>query len=264
MRATSLLIQGFRDDAPGKSRPDPGATSLAGLAADAPDRPLFYWLRLSQFEGPLVRGLGEISMHKVARYFATISVMVLAAASLSACKEAPQKSVAVSQQGQPFVPDAGIKDIMADMIDPAADFLWESVSTDIDGKRVLEKRPSSPAEWAQVRRQAIILAESANLLMIEGRKVAKEDEPLDDSGVDGNLSAGEAEKKISERRAEFISNAQALHYAGQAFVAAADSKDPKAMIDAGDTLDQVCEKCHLTFWYPGQKIPDFPVRRQHQ
>jgi hypothetical protein len=23
-------------------------------------------------------------------------------------------------------------------------------------------------------------------------------------------------------------------------------------------MDQVCEGCHLQFWYPGQKIPLFP------
>lgn len=193
------------------------------------------------------------------KYLVVIGIAALVAASLSGCGKAPKKPEQVVHQQQPFIPDAGIKDIMADMIDPAADFLWDSVSNDIDAHRVLEKRPSTPAQWAQVRRQAIILAESANLLMVEGRKVAKEDERLDDSGVSGNLSADEAEKKIAEKRSEFISNAQALHFAGQAFVAAADAKDPKAMIDAGDTLDQVCEKCHLTFWYPGQKIPAFPA-----
>jgi hypothetical protein len=28
--------------------------------------------------------------------------------------------------------------------------------------------------------------------------------------------------------------------------------------NAGDTMDQVCEGCHLQFWYPGQNIPQFP------
>ena len=27
---------------------------------------------------------------------------------------------------------------------------------------------------------------------------------------------------------------------------------------AGETLDSVCESCHLKFWYPGEKIPVLP------
>jgi exoribonuclease II len=41
-------------------------------------------------------------------------------------------------------------------------------------------------------------------------------------------------------------------------LAAAQSRNPQAIIDAGDTMDQVCEGCHLKFWYPGQQIPLFP------
>jgi hypothetical protein len=36
-------------------------------------------------------------------------------------------------------------------------------------------------------------------------------------------------------------------------VAAADARNVQALFDAGNTLDQVCEGCHLKFWYPPQK-----------
>jgi hypothetical protein len=39
---------------------------------------------------------------------------------------------------------------------------------------------------------------------------------------------------------------------------AVEAKDTDAMMEAGATMDQVCEGCHLKFWYPGQKIPRFP------
>jgi hypothetical protein len=29
-------------------------------------------------------------------------------------------------------------------------------------------------------------------------------------------------------------------------------------MNAGAALDEVCESCHLKFWYPGQHIPPFP------
>ena len=57
-----------------------------------------------------------------------------------------------------------------------------------------------------------------------------------------------------------IAFAQALRDVGASMLAAADAKNPQGLIDAGDTMDQVCEGCHLKFWYPGQKIPAFPAQ----
>jgi hypothetical protein len=156
-------------------------------------------------------------------------------------------------QPSPFEPSAGIQDIMAYMIDPAADFLWDSVSTTVNEQGTQEKQPRTDAEWNEVRRNAIIVAESANLLMIEGRHVAKEGKQLEDHGTPGNLTAAEAELAIAADRAGYVSFAQALHEVGESMVAAADARDVQALFDAGNTLDQVCEGCHLKFWYPPQK-----------
>ena len=147
---------------------------------------------------------------------------------------------------------------MAGMIDPAADFLWESVSTTVSGKETVEKHPQTDEEWGEVRRQAIILAEGANLIMMDGRHVVKEGGALEDHGTPGNLTAAESEQAIAKNRGSFLAFAQALRDVGASMLAAADAKNPQGLIDAGDTMDQVCEGCHLKFWYPGQKIPLFP------
>ena len=155
-------------------------------------------------------------------------------------------------------PTAGIQDIMAYMIDPAADFLWESVSTSVTSAGTEEKQPRTDAEWNEVRKQAIILAEASNLIRMTGRHVAREGRQLEDHGTEGNLTAAESEQAIAADRATFESFAQALHDVGQWMLKAADDKNPQGILDAGDTMDQVCEGCHLKFWYPGQKIPLFP------
>lgn len=158
----------------------------------------------------------------------------------------------------PLKPIAGVQDVMAGMIDPAADFLWASVSTTVEHDKTVEKQPRTDEEWAEVRRQAIILAEGANLIMMDGRHVVKEGTRLEDHGTPGNLTAEESEKAIAANRAAYIAFAQALRDVGAQMLAAADAKNPQGLIDAGDTMDQVCESCHLEFWYPGQKIPQFP------
>jgi hypothetical protein len=177
-----------------------------------------------------------------------------------------QESTVTAQSGQsaatpaasPLRPIAGVQDVMAVMIDPAADFLWESVSTTVTAGKTVEKQPRTDEEWAEVRRQAIILAEGANLLMMEGRHVVKEGAHLEDHGTPGNLTAEESEKAIAANRGSYIAFAQALRDVGVAMLGAADTRNPQGLVDAGDTMDQVCEGCHLQFWYPGQKIPPFP------
>jgi hypothetical protein len=178
-----------------------------------------------------------------------------------------QESAPAAQSGEaatpppapsPLKPIAGVQDVMAAMIDPAADFLWESVSTTVTKGKTVDKQPRTDQEWAEVRRQAIILTEGANLLMMDNRHVVKEGSHLEDHGTPGNLTAAESEKAIAANRGSFIGFAQALRDVGVRMLTAADSRNPQGLIDAGDTMDQVCEGCHLQFWYPGQKIPLFP------
>ena len=182
------------------------------------------------------------------------SCVALFGTLLAGCAPKQEAPVAAA----PLKPIAGIQDVMAGMIDPAADFLWESVSTTVTGDETVEKQPRTDEEWAEVRRQALILAEGANLIMMDGRHVVKEGVKLEDHGTPGNLTAEESEQAIARNRGSYIAFAQALRDVGASMLVAADARNPQGLIDAGDTMDQVCEGCHLQFWYPGQKIPEFP------
>lgn len=187
-----------------------------------------------------------------------VLVAVAVAAALTACAKTEPPAAPSAPAPSPIKLTAGIQDIMRDMIDPAADFLWESVSTTETAQGVEEKMPRTDEEWAAVRRHALILAESANLLLIEGRHVAREGKQLEDHGTPGNLTAAESDQAIKEDRATFVGFGQALHEVGVQFLEAAEERNPQAMLDAGEVMDQVCEGCHLKFWYPGQVIPPLP------
>ena len=185
---------------------------------------------------------------------------LLALGLLSGCRRHVENAQTdpTSAPSPTLQPTAGIQDIMAFMIDPAADFLWESVSTSVTSAGVDEKQPRTDAEWNEVRKHAIILTEASNLIRMNGRRVAREGRQLEDHGTEGNLTAAESEQAIAADRATFESFAQALHDVGKSMLEAADDRNPQAILDAGDTMDQVCEGCHLKFWYPGQVIPPLP------
>jgi hypothetical protein len=144
---------------------------------------------------------------------------------------------------------------MRDEIDPAADSIWESVGSITTRDRTVERQPRTGDEWQALRRDAVILTEAANLLIIPGRQVSKAAFPSDGPGV---LSSAEIQRKLDHDRAEFAAVAQALRTTGRKALAAIDAKDPAALLEIGETLDGVCESCHVANWYPHEVIPPLP------
>jgi len=147
-----------------------------------------------------------------------------------------------------FRTTATIKDIMDSVVDPSADYLWDSVATIVSRKGTEERRPRTDMEWKEVRRRAIALVEATNLLIMDGRKVAKPGEKSENPGIE--LGPEEIQGLIDEDRASLIKFAHGLHDAGMKALAAIDKKDPDALSDSGEAIDEACEQCHLKYWYP--------------
>jgi hypothetical protein len=64
---------------------------------------------------------------------------------------------------------ADVKQLMAAVIDPAADVVWESVGTIDDLTGTEEIRPRTAEEWDAVKNAAWVMAEAGNSLMIGNR-----------------------------------------------------------------------------------------------
>ena len=189
-----------------------------------------------------------------------LTLAFAAFAALAGCQKeaatpAPPATTAAQTQ---FKVTATIQDLMQSEVDPAADFLWASVSTTVTAEGVDEHQPRTDEEWRQVRHQAVILMESANLLAMEGRRVAPPGKKLEDEGVQGVLTAAEVQQKLDTDHQAFVGFAHALHDVSEQMLTAIDNRNVQGMIDAGEKIDEVCESCHMTFWYPNQVIPEFP------
>jgi hypothetical protein len=155
----------------------------------------------------------------------------------------------------PVRPLASIQDIMNAVVDPAADSLWDAVSTEVSRTGVQDKRPRNDEEWLAVRHQAVTLIESANLLVVDGRRLAAPGKVLEDAHTPGILTAAEAQQAIDADRPTFVQRAHDLQDAAVLALAAADAKDPDALVKAGGGIDRACEQCHLRFWYPNGGPP---------
>jgi hypothetical protein len=116
--------------------------------------------------------------------------LIVAAACSAGKVEAPANTPATtaatpaSTSAADFRTTATIKDIMDSVVDPSADFIWDSVSTIVTRKGIDERRPRTDMEWKEVRRRAIALVEATNLLIMDGRKVAKPGEKSENPEVE--------------------------------------------------------------------------------
>jgi Cytochrome C' len=162
-------------------------------------------------------------------------------------------SVAVpAGEPPPFHLLASIRELMDSEVDPAADFLWGSVASISTRAGLEERQPRTDDEWLEVRRHAVTLSEAPNLLIMKGRRVSATYVP---SAGAGELDSNDVQKKIDENPQAFVALAQNLQDAAVKTLAAVDAKDPVALFELGGTIDEACEACHVTFWYPNQVLP---------
>jgi hypothetical protein len=117
-------------------------------------------------------------------------------------------------------PVASAKQIMAGIVMPAANVIFDSVSTIVDAKGVQENQPRTEEEWARVGTNAAALIESANMLLIGNRAV--------DQG-------------------DWVKMAKAMADAGQIALKAADAKKPEGILEAGEAINQSCDNCHQKY-----------------
>jgi hypothetical protein len=112
---------------------------------------------------------------------------------------------------EPFPPTASVRQLMLDLIYPSAnDILFA----------IYRGGPKSDADWAAVRRSAITLAESGNLLMLRGR---------------------------ARDQGDWMKDAKLLVDAGNAAYKAAQAKDATALAAFAGALDTSCTTCHKQY-----------------
>jgi hypothetical protein len=120
----------------------------------------------------------------------------------------------------PYEPIVDVRETMDWILLPAAEVIWDSAGTVITAEGHRELAPTTEAGWEEVRRNAAIVAETGNLLMVPGRTQGP----------------------------EWIAYSRGLHVTGRLAMAAAEARDPDALFDAGGAVYQACVGCHTRYW----------------
>lgn len=117
----------------------------------------------------------------------------------------------------PFSETSDVQQLMASVIEPAAEVYWDAVGWILDENGEEYIRPETAEEWEAVRNAAIVIAEAGDLLMMESRAQGRED---------------------------WIAMSRAMTDVSLRALAAAESEDPDAVFDAGAEVYFTCTACH--------------------
>ena len=147
-----------------------------------------------------------------------------------------------------FQPVVTLRELMTTMIGPSADVLWNAVSMVETPDGFTEKAPETDEEWEHLRRSATIMLVAANLLSIEGRRVAREGATASAPGFE--LEPDSIASLVAQDRQTWNGLAYKLQENSQLFLDAIEARNAEPLFDAGGVLDAVCEGCHQIYWYP--------------
>jgi hypothetical protein len=131
---------------------------------------------------------------------------IIAGLLIAVCLVSPP---AIAQAPAPeFQPVATMKQLMVEIIHPASNEILLAVN---------RGQLRSDQEWTAVRRAALALAESGNLLIMRNRA------------------------------SDWVAESRSLIDAGTAVYKAADAKDARAIAALTDRIDASCTSCHKKF-----------------
>lgn len=120
----------------------------------------------------------------------------------------------------PYAAVADMRQLMASVVEPAAELYWDAVGSVDDSTGTTAIFPRSPDEWDIVRNSAYVVAESGNLLMMAPRAL--------DQG-------------------EWMTLSRAMLDAGQRAIKAAEARDTSAVFNVGAELYETCTNCHARY-----------------
>ena len=150
-------------------------------------------------------------------------------------------------------PVVSVKELMADMIDPLADNIFDAVWWYVTANGTVAHRPSTDDDWERVRIGAVTIAEGISLLKVP-RPFAPPGDVNNSAGPNApELSPAQIKAKLDKDPVLWNAKIEALRNVGLATLEAVKRKDVDALFQAGADLDDACEGCHLEYWYPGDK-----------
>lgn len=149
-------------------------------------------------------------------------------------------------------PVVSVKELMKYMIDPVSDNIFNAVGTTVTKRGVVDVEPRTEEDWDKIRTGAVSLAEGAYLLKIRRPFTPPGDENASTGPEAVELSPAQITAKVERDPVEWNARIEALRNVALEALDVAKRKDVKELWDVGENLENACEACHRSYWYPGE------------
>jgi hypothetical protein len=150
-------------------------------------------------------------------------------------------------------PVVSVKELMRDMLDPAADNIFDAVKSVSTKNGTIDTLPRTDEDWEKIRIGAVTLAEGVYLLKIPRPFTPPGDQNNSTGPEATELSPAQIKAKLEHDPVLWNAKIEALRNVGLEVLEIVRNKNTAELWDAGDNLDQACEACHIEYWYPGDK-----------
>jgi hypothetical protein len=162
--------------------------------------------------------------------------------------------LAGAHEARSAAPPPNLHDLMKNVVAVQTQAIWDVGNQAQDDHGNPDATKLKAEDWSKVISAGGKVRQVSQTLVQTDHVVAvPPGAKLDDQTNPGALGAKEMQAAIDANPAEFRTLAQALSASMDQIVAAAKAKDAAKLFDVSGGLDQVCENCHLRFWYPEQK-----------
>ncbi len=166
---------------------------------------------------------------------------------------AKKPMVAAAEPPQPTGDTArlSIRGIMASVVDPSGDFLFESIADIADEHGTTHKVPTTPQEWEAVRHHLRVLVDAQKLLIVPGLRAAEPGDRSSNPAVENEPE--QVQRLLDSEHSDFVRRAERLAEAAGLGLKATDTRDTSGLFAAITAIDKACESCHLHYWYPNDQ-----------
>jgi hypothetical protein len=151
-----------------------------------------------------------------------------------------------------MTPVVSVKELMRDMLDPVSDNVFDSVKIVETTRGRVETIPKTDEDWEKIRIGGVSLAEGAYLLKVP-RPFTPAGDLNNSTGPDAvELAPDQIKAKVEKDPVEWNARIEALRNVGLQVLDIVKRKDVQELWDAAENLEQACENCHRSYWYPGE------------
>ena len=195
--------------------------------------------------------------------FAGLLVLSVLVSACSSSKPAPAPaSPPASPLWGDMKPVVSVKELMKFMIDPVADNVFNAVGSVVTKSGTVDTEPKTDEDWDKIQFGAVSLAEGAYLLKVP-RPFAPAGDLNNSTGPHPvELSPDQITAKVTGDPVEWNARIETLRNAALNVMDIVRKRDVNALWDASEILDQACENCHRSYWYPGEDAEFYKTLRR--